>query len=562
MQFIKTYKKIYNILVGRYKFKFVKIQIIVLLTSILEAIGILSIIPYIIFLQKFETIINKEYKYEWINYIFLKFSSSEILILASFLTFTVFVTSNITIIFSHKYYINFSRKLQQDFADRLMNFYLNKNLEFFNKKKLNAILFNVLSGAARSVNSVIYPSILIVSRISVALIIISVLGITNLYITVSLIIFFGFLFYFFIKIYNKQIKKIASNLYEISKQRQESAKQAIDNYLDTVFFGKEFIITNFLNKNLNFLNTISKNDFLTFLPKYVLEIFAFGSIALIIPLTILFEKDVTLIMPIIILYTVSGYKLMPTCQSIYQSGILIKTNLKLFKDVSKDLILEKDDKSFSILNEINNISISNLSFTYNTKKKILKNININFQKGEIIGISGPSGSGKSTLGLIISGMLSNYKGKILLNGKPYPKKINYSLSSISYINSNVNIFNLSFKKNITFTDKKISHKELINNLKTSSLLKFFFKDLKNNQNFILSQDKINLSTGQKQRLGLSRAYFKDSDLLILDEATNGLDSKNEDLILRYLKEIAKRKIIIIISHKRRTLKICDRIINL
>lgn len=562
MYLIKTYKKIYNLLIGKNKLKFIKIQIIALLTSILEALGILSIIPYIIFLQKFDTIKNQEFEYDWINNIFIKFSHNEILIYASLITFTIFILSNITIILSNKYYINYSRSLQQEFAGRLINFYLNKDLDFFNKKKINSILFNILSGAARSVSSVIYPSILIVSRVFVSLIIIIFLGATSLSTTIVILLVFSLLFFIFIKIYTKQIKLIALKIYDLSKQRQESAKQAIDHYMDTVFFGKNFIIKNFLKNNYAYLHINSRNEFLSFLPKYVLEIFAFGIIALIIPLTIYTEKDVSLILPTIILYVVSGYKLMPTVQSIYGSAILIKTNLKLFDDVSKDLILEKKEKNHSILNEINSINISNLSFSFTSKKKILRNINAKFKKGEIIGISGPSGSGKSTLGLIICGLLKNYKGKILINNEFYPKKINPFTSSISYLNSNVNIFNLSFKENIIFNNKNISSKKFENNIKNSELFNFYSRDIKKNKNYLLSQDKINLSTGQKQRVGISRIYYKDADLIVLDEATNGLDSKTEDKILKYLKMIAKNKIIILISHKSRTLKICDKVIKL
>ena len=75
----------------------------------------------------------------------------------------------------------------------------------------------------------------------------------------------------------------------------------------------------------------------------------------------------------------------------------------------------------------------------------------------------------------------------------------------------------------------------------------------------MSQSKINLSTGQKQRLGIARALFKDSELIVLDEATNGLDRFTEDKILKYLKKLSKEKIIIIISHKKQTLKLCDEI---
>jgi len=91
---------------------------------------------------------------------------------------------------------------------------------------------------------------------------------------------------------------------------------------------------------------------------------------------------------------------------------------------------------------------------------------------------------------------------------------------------------------------------------------FYNKDLKKASNYILSQDKINLSTGQKQRVGISRVLFKNTDLIILDEATNGLDISTEDKVLKYLKKVSKDKILIIITHKKRTLKICNAIYKL
>ncbi len=558
MYLLNSYFKIYKILNKNYKLKFVRLQLTIIFASFLEAAGILSIIPYVIFLQNFSNIKKTNFDYEILNNIFVNYSDHQIIIFASILTFSIFVFSNISIILSNKYYINFSRDLQQNFARRLIDYYLNQNFEFINKKKSNTILFNVLSGAARSVNSVIYPCIQIISKSLVSLIIIFVLALTNLIITLLMIIIFGILFYIFSKFYKKEIKYIASKIYNLAKKRQESAKQAIDFYFDTVFFGKKFVIKNFLGKNLNYLYVNSRNEFITFLPKYVLEIFAFGSIALLVPLVIILKQDISQIVPTLVLYVVSGYKLMPTAQSVYSSCILVKTNLKLFNDVSKDLINEKKDFKYSVIQKINTIKLKNVSFSYN-KNQILKNVNFFIKKGSILGIKGPSGIGKSTFGFILSGLIKNYTGEVTINGKLIKGNIDTFNSKITYLNSNVNTYDFNLKHNIFFSSNKFSKKIQNYIISKSELNSFLQNDLKNNIKFNLSQSKINLSTGQKQRLGIARALFKDSELIVLDEATNGLDRFTEDKILKYLKKLSKEKIIIIISHKKQTLKLCDEI---
>lgn len=556
MYLLNSYFKIYKILNKNYKLKFVRLQLTIIFASFLEAAGILSIIPYVIFLQNFSNIKKTNFDYEILNNIFVNYSDHQIIIFASIITFSIFVFSNISIILSNKYYINFSRDLQQNFARRLIDYYLNQNFEFINKKKSNTILFNVLSGAARSVNSVIYPCIQIISKSLVSLIIIFVLALTNLIITLLMIIIFGILFYIFSKFYKNEIKYIASKIYNLAKKRQESAKQAIDFYFDTVFFGKKFVIKNFLGKNLNYLYVNSRNEFITFLPKYVLEIFAFGSIALLVPLVIILKQDISQIVPTLVLYVVSGYKLMPTAQSVYSSCILVKTNLKLFNDVSKDLINEKKDFKYSVIQKFNTIKFKNVSFSYN-KNQILKNVNFFVKKGSILGIKGPSGVGKSTFGFILSGLIKNYTGEVTINGKLIKGNIDTFNSKITYLNSNVNTYDFDLKHNIFFSSNKFSKKIQNYIISKSELNSFLQNDLKNNIKFNLSQSKINLSTGQKQRLGIARALFKDSELIVLDEATNGLDRFTEDKILKYLKKISKEKIIIIISHKKQTLKLCD-----
>ena len=122
MYLFKTYLSIFDILIKEDKSNFIKIQFIVIFSSILEALGILSIIPYMIFLEKLDTLKSNNFDYEIINFIFDSFSRQEIVIYSSLITFLIFVFANLVIIISNKHYINFSKNLQQSLAERLIIF--------------------------------------------------------------------------------------------------------------------------------------------------------------------------------------------------------------------------------------------------------------------------------------------------------------------------------------------------------------------------------------------------------------------------------------------------------
>lgn len=202
------------------------------------------------------------------------------------------------------------------------------------------------------------------------------------------------------------------------------------------------------------------------------------------------------------------------------------------------------------------LNINNISFAYG-EENILKDINLNFKRNNIIGISGKSGSGKSTLLKLMMRFWDVDSGSIELNNENI-KNINTSSlrNNQSYLTQETQLFNTSIKENIRIAKLDANDGEIVSACKKASIHNFI-KTLKDGYDTNIGELGDKLSGGEKQRIGLARAFLHDSDLVLLDEPTSNLDSLNEGIILKALKEESKNKAIVLVSHRESTLGITD-----
>mgnify|MGYP006091715037 FL=1 len=212
---------------------------------------------------------------------------------------------------------------------------------------------------------------------------------------------------------------------------------------------------------------------------------------------------------------------------------------------------------------IDKISISNLTFSYfGNKDSILEKINLDIKKGEIVGFYGPSGGGKSTLINLILGFLKPTTGKVITDDFDINKDLKRWHDMITYIPQDIFLLNDSIKKNILFglnsddVDKSIFTKVL-----DVSNLNEFLQKMPEGIETVVGEKAIKLSGGQGQRICIARSLIKDSDIIVLDEATSKLDEKNESIIIEKITKNYKKKCtVIIVSHRYNTLKkYCDKL---
>ena len=210
---------------------------------------------------------------------------------------------------------------------------------------------------------------------------------------------------------------------------------------------------------------------------------------------------------------------------------------------------------------ISNIKIKNLNFSY-LEEQILKNINMDIEKGKIIGIVGKSGSGKSTLLKLIMRFWPVKTNEISFDNEDI-NEINTKClrKNISYVTQNTFLFDDTIKNNIKIGNLNATDEQVFDACKKASIHELITK-LPNGYDTRVGELGESLSGGERQRLGIARAFLHDSNIMLLDEVTSNLDSLNEAIILKALKENCKDKTIVIVSHRRSTLNIADKIFNI
>ena len=211
----------------------------------------------------------------------------------------------------------------------------------------------------------------------------------------------------------------------------------------------------------------------------------------------------------------------------------------------------------------NQITINNLSYSYDKKSNVLEGISLEIKKGEFVGVIGLSGAGKTTFVDCLLGLL-DYKGEIYVDDILLTDdNIRTFRNIIGYVPQKINTIEGDIYTNVAWgVERKDIDKERVDDvLKTAQL----FDQLKHTENGLdieLKQDGTGLSGGQLQRIGIARALYKNPEIILFDEATSNLDVKIESKLTEVISDIKGSRTIIAIAHRLSTLVNCDRIIYL
>ena len=281
----------------------------------------------------------------------------------------------------------------------------------------------------------------------------------------------------------------------------------------------------------------------------VMDIVAFGgaSIGMILSVIEVINKNITFSNALMIILLASEF-FIPV--RLLGSFFHISMNAMAACDKIFYLLdLEEMKNGKKVCDEKNmQIEFSNVSFSYDEKRDILKNINLTFNKNKITSLVGKSGSGKSTIANIISGKIKNFKGDIFISKiKLLDIDEKNLLKNITIVSHNSYIFKGTVRENLLMADENLTDFQMNKALKQVNLFDFLQRE--NGLDTKILEKGSNFSGGQLQRLAIARAILKNSSVYIFDEATSNIDSESEQMIMKVIFELAKEKTIILISHK-------------
>ena len=304
-------------------------------------------------------------------------------------------------------------------------------------------------------------------------------------------------------------------------------------------------------------------SFINSLPRHTYEYILFLSIVLLI-FFVSKELGKDQIIQMLSVYTLASFRIIPIINRLLTNS----QNTRFAHPSFEKLYIEQNypvvEKNASppIFKFDKRLKILIKKFYHDDKSKVLlKNINLNINKNNKIGIIGPSGSGKSTIIDIICGFQKLNQGVVESDGKSIFSNLEGWQKNIGYIPQNIVILNQSLKQNILFgSNPKLFSDRKISNILREVNLEYFLKKLPNGLNQIIREDGQNISGGEKQRIGIARALLNNPNIIILDEATSGLDTFTETQVLSTINKI--KKTVIIVSHRINTLKFCDKVYNI
>lgn len=558
-----------NLLNLKQKFFFLFIIFLTLFVTVLEMLSIFLIFPIV------GGILNENLRYnKYTNLILENFQTYfeiDKIIIFFIILYTIRLILLLLLNYLNQFFI-FS--IYRNFLNRLFSNYLNKPLLFHKKKNSSEVVRdikenvgNIAVGITTNLSTIILESIMLMGLIVVLLIHqpISSLGILGGIVFLALLI-------------SQLMKKFA---YRLSLKRQTENFKFIKIIYESFKGFKEIKIFSAENKITKFFQKISKNiaylnlniNFLNQSPRHILEYMLLLSIVIYFWYLNLIGYTSSQIISNLAVLGFILIRAMPIINKLVTSSInfsVHKTALELLYDD----VLEKNNEEDKIhnLNYKQKIEfkqkfeLKDVFFEYPDRKgNIFKNVNISIKKGEIIGIVGESGSGKTTLIEIIMGLLKPTLGKVIIDDKYILNKKNskYWYSNVSYVPQNIFLNDDTIKNNIAFSESnetQVNYK--INKSIILSGLKKFIKSLDKKLDTNIGEMGESISGGQRQRLGIARALYKEHQLLILDEPTSALDEKTEANFFDVIKKLTKKRTIIIISHNITNLKFCDRIYEL
>lgn len=567
MNFFHLVKELLDLLESNQRKKLIVLQFLIILMAIMEMIGIASIAPFMAVVANKDILETNEFLKSLYIYSGVESHNDFLLLLGCGVLFCIAAGSIISIYTTWKS-THFASTLGVELANRLYKYYIFNNWLFHLNKNSSDLINNISVESLRVTNLIIQPIILMNSRFFLAFLILTFLFIYNPIVAVSGASIFILSYFLIYRFFSKRLKEYGQVISLSNAKRFRLMSEGFSGI-------KELIILQRRSKYEEEFNTVGRDlayshgsSFaLASIPRYIMELVAFGSIILLIIYLIRVDNGENGFLPIISVYAFAGLKLLPSLQQIYSSFAIIRGSISSFETIREDLYkakcINKEIKKY----EINNIGfekkleLKSVEYTYpNGVNSSLRNISLTIKQGEFVGIIGASGSGKSTLLSIILGLIQPTKGEIYIDDNLLN---NHNLKSwmkiIGYVPQNVFLKEGTVAENITLGLDVFDKMKIINVLRNAGLEELLTLEKRVFEDNI-GESGEKLSGGQRQRVGIARALYDDKQLLILDEITSALYRKAELAVMDTIYNLRKNKTIIMISHKMEIIKDCDLIV--
>lgn len=561
-------KKILELLSAKEKIRFVKIFFGLLFMAFVEMAGIASIMPFMAVVANPEIVETNK----WFGYIMSKgyIGSDNFLFFLGVLVLCLLVFSNLYKAFMCRVTLEFENYMYSSLAQRLLAKYLQRPYVFYLNRNTSDLGKNVLSEARAVVNGVFSPSIKALSSSLVSFFILTLLLVVEPVIALSIAAGMGGAYLILFRIIRRLLSRIGKEQVHANYMKFKIAGEALNGIKDLKILGREKV---FLDQFSHYAERHARNNVtagtVSQVPKFFLEILAFGGILVIVIYLLGTGQSPAQMVPILALYAFAGYRLMPALQQIFASFSTMRYSLPALDVLHRDFF--DDEVDHRVLVEAKgqgkpvsfqrSIELRNVSFFYpGMEEPAIQEISLKLPANGTVGFVGTTGSGKTTTIDIILGLLTPTSGDLVVDDVVVDSgNLRQWQQNLGYVPQTIFLIDDTITRNIAFgvPDEEVDFEAVLSAARIANLHEFVTTDLPKGYDTIIGERGVRLSGGQRQRIGIARALYRDPSVLILDEATSALDGLTEDAVMEAIRNLSRKKTIIMIAHRLTTVQDCD-----
>lgn len=557
-QLVSIYRFIYSFK-GR---AFLKLIVLLATVAMFDAIGLVSIMPFALLVSSPE-VVSSNAAFSQIKS-FLSLTQEEMVLYSGVACLGFLYLASVLKVFSIKKQMSFVYEMEAQISKHVLDTLafgesskFEQSKDFDPKRYLNVEIPKIR-------DTVLMPFTQMMAHGVVAIVIFFMLVFLNPYIALAAILVFGLGYVVVFQGLKSRNREKGVTQLEASKAKFLTVEDVLVGLKEIKVYGLEPYFTRRYVSALNsFSRAASAAQVYAQIPKFFLEALIFGFIVTGILLIVTSEQENLLqhYLPVLVVFAMAGYRLMPTLQQVYYAVSMLKFSSSLMNEflgflahleslVDKSFVSSTGSDALPLGGK--NIAVfDSVTFRYpKDQNAVIKSLSFTIQKNSLSVLAGPSGSGKSTVAELLLGLLKAESGAIHYQ--------NRSNVDVAYVPQKIFLINDTVVRNIAVGDAEVDMSRLITSCKDAGIYDALIS-LPEGLETLLG-DGAPLSGGQKQRIGIARALYRNPTLLVLDESTSALDGASEISLLKQLETLKKRMTIVAIAHRIESMKVADKVV--
>ncbi len=543
---------------------------VMLLMALLDALGVASILPFMGVLANPKLVQTNEL----LNDVFVIGQEFGIETVDQFLVglgILVFVLLIVSLVFKAlaTYALNrFSLMREYSIGKRLVEGYLHQPYSWLLNRHSADLGKTILSEVNTIVSNGMMPLMRLIAQTMVVLALLGVLLLVDPFLALTVGTVLGVSYAIILATVSALLKRLGQARIEANQERFTVVSEAFGAAKEVKVGGLEqAYIQRFSKPAATYAMGQGTMSIIATLPRFALEAISFGGMLLVILHLMVKSGNFAEVLPVLALYAMAGYRLMPALQQIYQAFAQLRfvgpALDALYKDLSSLNISTIQNGHTTPLPLRKAIQLQQISYCYpNAPHPALKDINLTIPAYSKVGFVGITGSGKTTAVDMILALLDPQEGALIIDDQIITSSNRRQWQcTIGYVPQHIYLADDSVSANIAFGvhEKDIDQKSVERAAKIANLHEFVISDLPKGYSTTVGERGVRLSGGQRQRIGIARALYHRPQVLVLDEATSSLDKLTEQAVMEAVNNLGNEITIILIAHRLSTVRQCDQI---